>query len=1437
MEIESVGICCGSSTVAGVSLDGRFVESKLRHNGDVADTAQEILNILSPSPNAKIVITGRARQAFSNYPYVTEPEALQRALKEFVSEEYPEAVVSFGGQTILAYEVDTQGYIVRSHSFNKCGSGTGEFMIQQIGRLGFTSLTHAMDAANDPLSYANPYVPASRCSVFCKSDCTHAANEGKASTSQITAGLCLMVAQKIAELAGKIEARCLWLIGGGSALGPVRSYLEDLGFRVTIPPHAEHFEAWGAALLGADDDERACQKQFMASEKSDSFPRLPPLENFSHLVTYKEALRGEAEANDQCILSIDVGSTTTKAALLRLDDLSLLASHYGYTHGMPHKAMLECFAELDKLITVPIQIVGINVTGSGRYLAEAFLTDYALQDKNAAQISVVNEITCHATAAERLNPGVSCVLEIGGQDAKYTYLESGVPLDFCMNEACSAGTGSFLAEVAKELFQIQDPNKIAPTALEGKRPIKFGEQCSAFIESDINSALREGALQEDVMAGLCYSVCYNYVNRVVGNRPIRGTISLQGGTAYNPAFCLAMAGVLSQSAILGKDDRIIVSREAGLMGVIGGAAFLVEKIRQGGYKLIHTTLATLLTKELKEASSFECRGCTYKCSIKRFEITSEGKSTKVPFGGFCRKYDTIRRGSKPFSSDDYDFTALRDQMLFGVYSNLGQSLSSTAPSIGVLGNFFELKYLPLFSTIFASLGMRTVLADAVDQNGLQRQSGSYCWPVGRSHGLMENLIQKNPDFFWMPHVHTVESSDITRDQCCPLAQGTPFLLKTAFPEIPPHKIMDPYLCITDDISDLLTAFTPLAKQIGVGRRKLKKAIEAGIEAQRCFTLACKQKGRELLEELAQCPGEIAFVMVGRPYNALSNHLGSNKGLSRKIASMGIRVIPLDFLPLDEVEDEPDMYWSAGQDILRAARFIAQRKELYGVFLTNFSCGPDSFLVTKYRRYLDGKPSLILEFDAHTANAGFDTRIEAFHEIVQSFIRVSASGHRPEKILAFDGSTLETDPEDIRDQKMRVVIPDMGSFYSQALSATLESFGVRTTLLPQPDHTTLALGRRHASCKECLPYNLTIGSFLHYLEHERESGESTALFMPAGSGPCRFGQYSIHTRLLLHELGYSDVTVLSPSDSTAYAGLGPSFRERAWIALVAGSLVENISCALQTLAVDVEEAKTILHTSWGRIVEKIRGGVQMKNISSFLSLLQKEAQILKTIPLHNSLDKVPKVLITGEIYVRLSDFTTLPIVRYLGQHGIVAVKEPATNWLKYVDYIYQHAYVLQKQSMKARFLHFVKRKVQVLYERLITDALSMSGLCADTSGNIEEIIKWAQPYLSDRLWGEAILTIGSARFESLGRYAGVVVVGPFGCMPTRLASGILTYTMSVEDKVASDPHCIPEALRKSCSHCPFITLETDGVALSPITCSSLDAFCVVAKRVHGVMQKS
>ncbi len=344
-------------------------------------------------------------------------------------------------------------------------------------------------------------------------------------------------------------------------------------------------------------------------------------------------------------------------------------------------------------------------------------------------------------------------------------------------------------------------------------------------------------------------------------------------------------------------------------------------------------------------------------------------------------------------------------------------------------------------------------------------------------------------------------------------------------------------------------------------------------------------------------------------------------------------------------------------------------------------------------------------------------------------------------------------------------------------------------------------------------------------------------MPAGSGPCRFGQYSIHTRLLLHELGFSDVTVLSPTDSTAYAGLGPSFRERAWIALVAGSLVENISCALQTLAVDVEEAKTILHTSWGRIVEKISGGVQMKNISSFLSLLQKEAQILKTIPLHNSLDEVPKVLITGEIYVRLSDFTTLPIVRYLGQHGIVAVKEPATNWLKYVDYLYQHAYVLQKQSMKARLLHFVKRKVQVLYERLITDALSVSGLCADTSGSIEEIIKWAQPYFSDRLWGEAILTIGSARFESLGRYAGVVVVGPFGCMPTRLANGILTYTMSVEDKVASDPHCVSEALRESCSHCPFITLETDGVALSPITCSSLDAFCVVAQRVHGVMQKS
>lgn len=1447
---KAAGICIGSSTVSCVyGYDSQVQWKKLRHFGNPQTALREIIQKTGIDASYDIVATGRSLRSSCGYYHVSEPEAIQRVIRSYEKQDVPDAIVSFGGQTILVYELDSNGQIVNAYTFNKCGSGTGEFFLQQIKRLGFCEVTRALEEASQTSVLEKPYVPASRCSVFCKSDCTHATNEGKASQAQIVAGLCKMIAEKISELLSKIQANRIWIIGGGSNFHPVLHYLAENNFQVKVPERAEHFEAWGAKLIAQDIQNKAQPVIAREIQRADtiSFPCLPPLKNFRDFVEFRKMQRSRAKSKDRCILAIDVGSTTTKLVLARLCDLSIVASYYGYTQGQPAIATHKGLENIQSQIPEDIEISGICVTGSGRYLVEAYLTDFSKVEKDgsiAKQVMVANEISCHAKSAEHFNPGVNCVLEIGGQDAKYTYLVNGVPTDFCMNEACSAGTGSFLAEVVKEMFGINQAEDIAPFAMEGISPIQFGEQCSAFIESDINVALQEKASPHDIVAGLCYSICYNYINRVVGPRPIFGTISLQGGTAYNEAFCYAMAGVLRMNNILGEGEKIVVSKDAGLMGAIG--AFLLLKVSQekGDYLPICTSIETLLGKKIEGGGSFECRGCDYKCVINNFVIDG----VKVPFGGFCRKYDSIRKRQKAIDPKKFDYTCVRDDLLFRKYSDFGSALPEDAPTIGLLGNFFELTYLPFFSNFFTKLGYRTILADAVDPAGVKRQGAAFCWPVERAHGLLYNLKEKNPDFFWLPHLKAVEVKNVWKCQkdCCPFVQASPYYLAQAFPEILKEKILAPYLDLSLSLDDIVKDILPLAEIFGVSVRKIDEAARFGWQKQEAFSRSLKMEGKKILEWLSQDTSRTAFVIFGRPYNAFSAHLGTNKGISRKIASLGIPVIPLDLLPgIDDEKEEEGMYWTCGQHILRGAKIVERDVQLFGVYFTNFSCGPDSFINFKFRHYMGQKPSLTLEFDGHTANAGFDTRIEAFFDIVKGFrksplldIRAKAKAvslaytYQEGKNFYVVNSSGER--FSLKDARVRMVLPDMGRYNTEAISSVFNGLGIQSLALPPADEKCLQLGRRYSSCKECLPYNLTLGSLLAHIE-KRPKGELTVFFMPEAGGPCRFGQYNVFMKLVLEKIGVRDVALISFSPKNSYNGV-KHFSERTWIAVATASCMEQISNALDVLAISPDEAKIALECAWARVKDTIVKGVYWKNFHRYLKFLKGIAQGLSKIPLKYPWARAPKILLSGEIYIRLTELATKPIVQKLSEQGFIVIPESALNWTKYIDLIKSQNILVEFPKIRGigRIANGLKMKIEDWYERAVICSMSNSALMDRHVDDVAEFIEEARPYLSPKLGGEAILTIGGSFHEVFKRYCGVVVIGPFGCMPTRIASSILSYIMTSEKKVkrSQDPKVLK--ISEKFSRCPVLFVEADGNPLPPITLSQMEVFSVVAKTVGQAM---
>lgn len=370
-----------------------------------------------------------------------------------------------------------------------------------------------------------------------------------------------------------------------------------------------------------------------------SFSFLPPLKNYVDKVVFKTSSIRYIIPNEKCVLGLDVGSTTTKAVLLATSDNYILATKYIYTNGNPIKAAKECYTAFND---IDVKIIGLGTTGSGRQIAGL----------HAYANCIINEITAHSNAAIFYDKDVDTIFEIGGQDAKYSYIVNQVPTDYAMNEACSAGTGSFIEEAALESLGVKLLD-IETLAIKGDKPPNFSDQCAAFISSDIKTAQQEGISTENIIAGLVYSICYNYLNRVVGNRRIGNKIFMQGGVCYNKSIPIAMAGI--------SEKELIVPYEPGLMGALGVALEVNKRINNGLIEPKTYNLSELIEKKINELPSFICAGgidkCDIKCEISLLEIGGK----KYPFGGVCDKYNNNLIKSE--KKEIIDYVQLRNEIV------------------------------------------------------------------------------------------------------------------------------------------------------------------------------------------------------------------------------------------------------------------------------------------------------------------------------------------------------------------------------------------------------------------------------------------------------------------------------------------------------------------------------------------------------------------------------------------------------------------------------------------------------------------------------------------------------------------------------------------------------------------------------------------------------
>ncbi len=1467
-KIRSLGLCLGASTVSIVQVEQEqgtaggnpdiaknsphvVGYSVHPHEGDPKRTLLSALEGLDLDSFDRIAATGRRFREYVNLTSIPEPEAVEYAYR-FVkpSDISCPAVVSAGGETFMIYVLNRLGQISNVLTGNKCASGTGEFFLQQLRRMNVSLEEAARWAAE-----VEPHHVSGRCSVFCKSDCTHATNKG-VPKSKVTAGLCMMMASKVLELLKKVERRNIMVAGGSARNRMMIEYLRKEIPGLVVPEEAPYFEALGVALWGLEHGTvKFPGISDLFDTGGDPFDTLDPLRNFEDMVEFKTIEMGEVRSRDVCILGLDVGSTTTKAILLRKEDDALLASVYLRTAGDPVGASRQCYHSIldqvkKKVDLSEISIEGLGVCGSGRQIAGL----------HALTGGVINEIIAHATAAVYFDPQVDTIFEIGGQDAKYTYITNAVPSDYAMNEACSAGTGSFLEESALETLGVKMED-IAEIALKGKKPPNFNDQCAAFIASDIKNAIHEGVEHEDIVAGLVYSICMNYSNRVKGNRQVGEKVFMQGGVCYNRAVPLAMA------ALVGKP--IIVPPEPGLMGAYGVALEVKKRIEMGLMERDRFDLQVLANREVIYGKSFICKGGKEKCD-RRCEVAMiELEGSKYPFGGACNRYYNLRHNIK-YEVEKLDLVRVRQQLVFEKYgaklapeSDQGPAFDSdqSLPKkggrkfrgrIGINRSFLVNTYYPLYSTFFAQLGFEPIVPDSYSQEGIDQRNAAFCYPAELGHGFFHSLLwmENPPEYIFLPHLKAVPAQgDSSSSQVCPFVQGETFCLQATFKERLGElkqkgtKILTPLLDLTKGLALAEEPLVETAIQMGVRKKEARKAFSKALEQQMECEAEMREIGKKVLKELEADPDKSAVVIFGRSYNGFVEE--AHMGIPHKFASRGILVIPLDFLPYDDERGKRHMYWGMGQLIMMATRFVEQHPQLFGTFITNFSCGPDSFIIGYFRDIMGRKPSLTLELDSHTADAGLETRIEAFLDIVTAYRQLLAGDWIDEEELTFipartfldDGiakvttSSGETLP--MTDPRVTLLIPSMGRLASESMEALFRGESFTVFAHPPSDEAVLKLGRANTSCKECLPLLLTTGTLLNYIRNHKRDDEVLVYFMPTAAGPCRFGQYYIFMEDLMKKREMADVAMLSLTSENSYAGLGGEFQLKVWWGIVVSDVLEDIRSMLLANARDTEEAIEIFDEEWGMIL----GEFENKDLDFLLleEQLAKTAERFSRIPLKRPREEMPTISLVGEIFVRRDGLSRQNLTETLAEKGFAVICSPIAEWILYSDYLLENRLSEHTMSFMGKLGFMLKKRSMARYKKRIKSILSRSKLVHAEPLNIKSIIDNATPYISPNLTGEAILTVGSSLTEVASHACGVIAIGPFGCMPNRLSESILIETMTREGKLATDPN--NDRLRSiltDIEDLPFLAIESDGSPFPQLITAKLETFCLRAERLHDSM---
>jgi len=370
------------------------------------------------------------------------------------------------------------------------------------------------------------------------------------------------------------------------------------------------------------------------------------------------------------------------------------------------------------------------------------------------------------------------------------------------------------------------------------------------------------------------------------------------------------------------------------------------------------------------------------------------------------------------------------------------------------------------------------------------------------------------------------------------------------------------------------------------------------------------------------------------------------------------------------------------------------------------------------------------------------------------------------------------------------IPRMTYVGARMMAAVFRSVGIDAAVTPESDERTLELGGLHTSGEECYPEKVTMGDFLRVMERDDFDPARTAFFMPTAEGPCRFGQYAPYLRLVLSEMGYGNIPVVSPTSRNSYDGVtdhAPDMVRQLWRALVAGDFLRKMLLKTRPYETQAGAADEAYERAVGLIeavaeTPDLDGGARLR---AMIDALTRGRDLFHAVPARYVKGR-PLIGVVGEIFCRLNRFSNYDAVRKIEAHGGEAWLSDVTEWVWYTNWSQKDLLKRNGRGVSLAMLGaVVKNAVQRRDEQKLLAPFARDFVGYEEPHDVfHDVLQGGWPYLpADGALGEMVLSVGKSVYLH-GRGAdGIVDISPFSCM-----NGIVSE--AVYHAVARDHDDIP-----------------------------------------------